>query len=245
MFSFRQAARISWGEVMEQRTGFWDFLYHLTDWFMRFAVSNFYWFVLNIPFFFILLVIFWFQVPLGLLYYGIAFFLVVSLLTFPATSALFATIREWVLKREISSITKSYFCFFKENYKQSIRAGAIFTALWLIWSGDMYYARTVQNTAFFVSFLIMGFLLFVWTVNYFSFQANFRERLMNLLKNSFFFTLGKPLASLTIGFVGLSLFYVSFFRLIFLLPFFTFSLQAFVSYQIFHFVLLRVREKNR
>ena len=109
----------------------------------------------------------------------------------------------------------------------------------------MYYARTVQNTAFFVSFLIMGFLLFVWTVNYFSFQANFRERLMNLLKNSFFFTLGKPLASLTIGFVGLSLFYVSFFRLIFLLPFFTFSLQAFVSYQIFHFVLLRVREKNR
>ena len=76
---------------------------------MRFAVSNFYWFVLNIPFFFILLVIFWFQVPLGLLYYGIAFFLVVSLLTFPATSALFATIREWVLKREISSITKSYF----------------------------------------------------------------------------------------------------------------------------------------
>lgn len=229
---------------MENRTRFWDFLYQLTDWIMRFAVINFYWFLFNIPLLLILIIALWSPVPIGLLYYGIALFLAVPLLSFPATASLFATVREWVFQREQQSLTKTYFRHFKENYKQSMGAGFIFTVLWLIWVGDIYYSRSTQNQMFFISFLIIGAILFVWTVNYFSFQAHFHERLNTLLKNSFFLTIGRPLASLAILFIGLSLFYVSFFKLLFMIPFFTFSLLAYFSFQMFYFVQKRIRENT-
>ncbi len=230
---------------MESQSRFWDFLYNLTDWVMRLAVPNMYCFLFNIPFLFVLTLFFWIGLDIGLLYYLLAVFVTFPFLAFPAIVALFATTRDWVLKREQPSLTKAYFQHWKANYKQSTRAGFIFALLWIIWVGDVYYFQSLNNMMFLVIILVFGAILFVFTMNYFSLQAHYHERVKTLLQYSFFYTVGRPLATFLIMIIGLSIVYVSFFKLIFLIPFFTFSLLAFLSFEIFYWDQRKIRDQER
>ena len=61
------------------------------------------------------------------------------LLFFPATTAMFASVRQWVMQGTISPLLKSYWGYYKENYKKSFLGGLILTAAWAVLIADYYY----------------------------------------------------------------------------------------------------------
>ena len=102
-------------------------LYSFTEWFVKFTVTNIIWFILNIPIALIVLNII--MSDIGSLYYALPLILLVPLLFFPSTVALYATVRSWIINRnENVKLIRNYFKHFKGNYIKSFFSG-IFCSL--------------------------------------------------------------------------------------------------------------------
>lgn len=222
---------------------FWETFNEAVEWLIKMTMTNIYWFILNLPFAFVIFTMIFSPVKIGLLYYLLCFFILVPLLFFPGTTALFAVARDWVLKREPTSHTTAFFKYFKDNYKKSIISGLIFMILWLIIVGDVYYLQSVGNAVFSMIFLIFSAGLLVYTIQFISLSVHFEMDVKTLLKNAFYFTFGKPISSLLIFFITIFLIYVSIAKLWFLLPFFTGSIIAYVSFLIFHRMYLQIKHE--
>src|SRR5699024_12459604 len=151
---------------------------------VRFFVVNILWIVFNIPFLFILLNVFLVYQVEGILFFLILLAILTPLLLFPATTAVFASVREWVMKKnEHGGLTKTFWVFYKESYKRSLLAGIIFTVMWIVWAFDVYFFANI-NTIITIIFLIMGVILFVWTINFFSVTVHYHMKLFETLKNA-------------------------------------------------------------
>lgn len=222
---------------------FWETFNEAVEWFVKMTITNIYWFILNLPFAFVIFTMIFSPVKIGLLYYLLCFFILVPLLFFPGTTALFAVARDWVLKRETASHATVFFKYFKDNYKKSVISGLIFMFLWLIIVGDVYYLQSVGNAVFSMIFLIFGAGLLVYTIQFISLSVHFEMDVKTLLKNAFYFTFGKPIYSLLIFFITTFLIYVSIAKLWFLLPFFTGSIIAYLSFFIFYRMYLRIKHE--
>ncbi|AOV08648.1 YesL family protein [Sporosarcina ureilytica] len=217
-------------------------LYALCEWFMRFAVVNLLWLLFNFPIVYLgfnMLVlgkveaIFIFLIPMIVL---------IPFVFFPATTAMFGMAREWVFKdREGGSLIKAYWQYYKENYKRSIVNGLVFTAIWLVWAVDVYFFYE-NNVYLFIFFLTMGIVLFVFTINSFSITVHYEMTVRESLKNAFFITVGSPVLFLAIAISSGMIIYMSFNVLLFLLPFFTGSLIAFLSFAAFYSRYLKITQ---
>lgn len=214
-------------------------LYRLCEWIMRFTVSNLLWIVLNIP---IVIILF------SILYMGHKGFLVPLIILlpfvfFPATTALFASARDWVTKDDNTSI-RQYWGYYKENYKKSLLGGLVLTGIWTIWAVDYYYFSK-ENIIFMAIFLIMGIVLFVYSINFFSIISHYHLKLLAALKNTLYITLGSPKLFLTLLISNGIIVYFSLNTFWFLLPFFTGSLCAYLSFSAFYRFYLKVLESER
>ncbi|PLS01071.1 YesL family protein [Neobacillus cucumis] len=105
---------------------------------------------------------------------------------FPATAALFGVVREWVLKQD-SSVFRSFFKCYKENFKQSFPLGL----LWMVLMALFYMNFTVisqlgsMGKMFFTPLLFLGGLLFIFVSAFlFPVMVHYRLNWINLLKNS-------------------------------------------------------------
>jgi uncharacterized membrane protein YesL len=223
---------------MKNTSGLMGGLYRLCDWFMRFSVINLLWIVFNIPVVFILFNIVFVE------HKGIQFFLLVPLLIllpllfFPATTAMFASARDWVIKDEGTTI-KQYWRYYKENYLKSLIGGLVLTAVWTIWAVDYYYFSK-DNAILMGIFLLLGIVLFVFSINFFSVISHYHLKLLTALKNTLFITIGSPVLFLTILISSSILLYISLNIFWFLLPFFTGSLIAYLSFSAFYRFYLKV-----
>ncbi|MBM7570410.1 YesL family protein [Aquibacillus albus] len=106
---------------------------------------------------------------------------------FPATSAMFGVVRQWVLKKD-SSVFRSFFQLFKENFKTSIIIGV----LWFLISGllilDIYFAFTLGSTTKFVLLpvlLVIGFLFLLTSTFLFPVIVHYQLKWNTIIKNSF------------------------------------------------------------
>ncbi|WP_062351463.1 YesL family protein [Bacillus kwashiorkori] len=205
----------------------------IVDYVIRFFIANFYWFLLNIPVWFVVWNFLYNPVKIGVLYYVLAFLLFTTLLFFPSTVALFATVRDWILKRPQRSTTKSFFNYMKINFSKSFKAGILFTVIWLIWVGDFYYFRNT-STFFSIVIIAVGAVLLVVTIHFLSLTVHLELNLKSLLKNAFLITIGKPLTYLLTLLVTTLFGYVGVFKIWFLFPLFTGSLTAYFSFLIFY-----------
>lgn len=227
---------------MQENSGFMGALYGATEWIMRFSVINILWFITNLPITIIILIAFFSQPNEGFILYLLPLILLIPTLLVPSTLAMFATARDWVMKREQQSLIKSYFLYMKESYKQSILSGLALLFIWLIWIVDFYYFNKV-NDLLSMMFLVAGLLLFVYTINFFSLSVHYKMTSKEVMKNTFFVTIGNPLLCVFILIIHLVLIYLSFWQLLFLFPLFTGTLSAYLSFSAFHKFALTIEKK--
>ncbi|WP_405100268.1 YesL family protein [Oceanobacillus sp. FSL H7-0719] len=216
-------------------------IYAVSEWVMRFSVINVLWVIFNIPILFIVASMF-FLTSTSQLFILVAILSVLApILFFPATQAMFASMRTFILKREEQGLIKMYWKFYKENYKNSFLAGVIFTLLWLIWYVDVYYFSK-ENILFMFIFMVLGAVLFVFTINYFSVGAHYNMNLLQLIKNAFLLTLGSAILFFAVLFSGGFILLMSIYKFQFLFFFFTGSLIAFLAFSAFYQTTIRLKK---
>lgn len=215
-------------------------LFTLFDWFMKFVITNVLWLVFNIPVIFFALNILIANGFEELLLYVALLLLFTPFVFFPATTAMFAVGREWVLKEsEVYSVIRSYWDFYKENYKRSMLNGFLVTLLFIIWLVDVYFYYG-NNLYLFMLFLVSGIGLYVFTVNLFSITVHYEFKFWSSLKTTFFVTVGSPLLFLLIVVSNGLILYLSVNVFMFLIPIMTGSLIAFISFAAFYMRYLKV-----
>ena len=93
---------------MREFSGFMGALYGLTEWIMRFSVINILWFIINLPISIIIISIFFNDFNNGFILYLMPLVLLIPALFIPSTIAMFATVRDWVMKKEQQSPSKVF-----------------------------------------------------------------------------------------------------------------------------------------
>ena len=213
-------------------------LYMISEWVMRFSVINLIWLLFNLPIIFIVVSML-FADQLNNLYLLLVLLIIfLPALLFPATAAMFASVRDWVMGKENRGLIKSYWNYYRDNYKQSLLGGIILTSVWVIWGLDYYYFSQ-ENIILMFTFVILGVILFIYTMNFFSIIAHYNIGLGTMLKNTLLITIGSPLLSLSI-FVSSGIILILSSRFWFLMPFFTWSILAFISFSVFYRLYIKL-----
>jgi uncharacterized membrane protein YesL len=230
-------------------------LYRVAEWIMRLAVINLLWIFCSLPFIILMInqllgtsveagmaldslydLILWMLPPL----------IIAPFCFFPASAALCAVVRKWVMGDEDVPLFKTFFRGFKSNYKQSMLGGLFFSFILIVLliNAQFYSERGSYISVVAYMFILMVLLLVVAVMNYLSMLTHFEMKTRTLFKNSILFTIGRPLTSLLLLVGNAVILYVSFFKFTFLLPFFMGSIMGVFSFWSFYKVLQRIQEKE-
>ncbi|MBT2757813.1 DUF624 domain-containing protein [Mesobacillus foraminis] len=220
----------------------WGNLYRVCEWITRFASLNLIWLLFNLPV--ILLTINLFnvhslsQVTQTLMIIGI----LIPLVFFPATTAMFAVVRKWVIKEDISTF-KMYLTYYKENYVRSLNGGILILFFWvsfILYSYTFYQHMDLSLLIFILPFAVLT----IFTLHFFSITAHFDVRLLASLKHAFFITIGSPLLTLGISLITGLILFLSIKTITFLIPFFVGPLIAYSSFLGFYAHLMKVEARK-
>ncbi|GGG15441.1 YesL family protein [Paenibacillus abyssi] len=230
---------------MEMR-GLMGGFYKISEWIMRLSVTNVLWIICSLPFVFFLATALLFSENESQLFSGLIVAAVVAPFTFfPATAALYAVVRKWVMGDTDVPLFKTYFKGYKENYVQSMFGGILYTLLYTIMFVDYRVYLNELNSLQILSFIFIGliFLLFVSMFNYFSMMVHYHMKTFQLLKNAILITIGKPFRSLSTVIISGAIVFFSM-QFTFLIPFFMGSMIALVSFYNFHLIFLKLKEQQ-
>lgn len=228
---------------MQRRSGFMESIYGLAEWITRFSLLNLQWISLNLPVLIISIFILYNPTEALLFIHILLLTVWCPVVCFPSTIAVMAKVREWVMVSEQIGGRQSYWSYLKENYRKKIFFGAWLTLLWMIWGADFYYLN-LKFPLLGMILIFIGVILFVYTINALSMYVHYNIPNKALLKNTFFITVGSPLLFIVV-LVGNSLvWYISTVKFLFLLPFFTISISAFLSFWAFYRFTLKVKRKT-
>jgi uncharacterized membrane protein YesL len=229
---------------MDNNSGFMGALYTLSEWIMKFSITNLLWILFNLPIVYLLFTILFMEQLEVVFILLIPVILLMPFVFFPATTAMFAMVRDWIIKDEgINQLIKKYWGYYKENYKRSVGNGFLLTAAWVIWAADVYYFYE-KNTAMMILFIIMGILLLVFSINLFSVTVHFHLKFSTSLKNALLLTIGSPILFIAVAMSSGLVIYVSFNVFRFIIPFLTGSLIAFLSFSAFYRNYLKLLAKK-
>ncbi|WP_147804558.1 YesL family protein [Alkalicoccus halolimnae] len=203
------------------------------DWTAKFAVLNVLWLIASIPVLLLAAMVLTGRAGGMEVELFVASSLLLPLFFFPATAALFRSVRDLVMEREPRSVAKQFIMHLAKGYGQSAAGGAVFTFIWLIWVVDYYYFYGV-NVLFQFVFLGLAVPLVLMTIYFFILQAHYDVRLKVLFKKAFILTFGNVRLSLMIFGASFLIFYVSVNSLVFLLLFFSGSITAFLVFSFFY-----------
>ena len=109
---------------------------------------------------------------------------------FPATVAMYCVTRQWIIHKDYS-VFRSFMKFFKENFKQSFILGLF----WLFMSGVLFIDFSLMDSLgslqpiFYSIFILVAFIMLLTTIYVFPMLSHYRMKTMDIIKNSFFFSL--------------------------------------------------------
>lgn len=221
--------------------------YRISEWIMRFSVTNLLWVLFNIPVLFIATGLLGAETIDQIHFVFLLMAIVAPFISFPATAAMFSVVRKWVMGDTDVPLVKTFWKGYRENYKQSMFGGLIIVPLWVIYYVDfIFYAVEISSMLRYL-FIVLGVILLAFTFNFFSMTVHFHMKFWALLKNSALISVGKPLISAGIVLINGVIAYISFTQFTFLLPFFTASLTAYFSFLGFYHIYNKaqqIREKE-
>ncbi|MCJ8010370.1 DUF624 domain-containing protein [Paenibacillus sp. KQZ6P-2] len=174
-------------------------IYKITEWITRFAYSNILWLLCSSPFFFFFVTRLLVTGPNEKLQMNWSMGIVAPFTLFPATAALFAVVRKWVMGDTDVKIFSMFFRTFKENYKQSMIGGIFYVLLLVIMIVDYNVYMTQLNNLQIIGIVMLFLLivLFITLFNFFSMIVHYHMGMMQLLKNAVLITILRPLRVLT------------------------------------------------
>mgnify|MGYP001385366465 CR=1 FL=1 len=216
--------------------------YRISEWIMRFSVTNLLWVVFNIPVLFLATGLLGAETSDQIHFVFLLIAIVAPFVLFPATAAMYSVVRKWVMGDADVPLVKTFWRGYKENYKQSMLGGLIIVPLWIIYYIDfIFYAIEISSILRYL-FIVLGVILLAFTFNFFSMTVHFHMKFWALLKNSALISIGKPLISAGIVIVNGVILYISFTSFTFLLPFFTASLSAYFSFLGFYHIYNKAQQ---
>jgi uncharacterized membrane protein YesL len=154
-------------------SGFLGSLNKLLEWISRLAFLNLLWISFSL---------------LGLIIFGF----------FPATVAMFAVARKWMLGNDEMSIFKTFWTAYKREFLKSNILGVIIVAIGLVLYIDFQFVQHAANS--FASFLYVPFfiitLIFISMLFYIiPIFVHYDMKLSQVIKNSFFVMIMNPLST--------------------------------------------------
>ncbi|WP_112180626.1 YesL family protein [Paraliobacillus zengyii] len=207
-------------------------LFRITEWIMRFSVVNLLWLAFNLPIVLLLVSAIYTEGAFPYFFY-IPIIILAPFLFFPATTAMFAMVRDWIMEQEQKSLISSYWKYYQTNYKNSLISGLVLTLIWTVLIVDFYFFQQT-NVILFFTFILFGIVLYVYTLIFFAVLVHYDIALKAVFKNSFLLTLGSPILFLAVLVTSVIILYVSINGLLFLFLFFTGSLIAFITFSAFY-----------
>ncbi|MCR2803248.1 YesL family protein [Paenibacillus soyae] len=235
---------------MEPR-GLMGGFYRISEWIMRFSVINLLWIICSLPVVLVVIMGLASLTTANVEQYGALQMLMLPLIIlvvlmpftfFPATAAMFTIARKWVTGETDAALFKTFFRGYKENYKQSMIGGILYTVLFAVLVVNFFFYREQFSV---VSYIFLAFLALLGAslFNYFSMLVHYHMKTFQLLKNALLITIGKPFRSLsTVIMCGLVI-YISFFQFTFLIPFFMGSICAFLAFWNFNIIYIKLQEQ--
>jgi len=228
--------------------------YRISEWIMRLSAINLLWIICSLPVVFLVFsqVLFLTQQPeisIQSIYELIAALIlpiIVAPFTFyPATSAVFSMARKWAIGDVDIPLFKSFFRYFKSNYKHAMLGGIFFNVVLIVLLVNIQFYADQQSMFSVLNylFLLLLAILVAGIVNFFCYLSHFEMPLKSLLKNSMLFTVARPMNTLYILLTNFAIIYISFFKFTFLIPFFMGSIMAIVSFWGFYRSILRIQDK--
>ncbi|MFD2044907.1 YesL family protein [Ornithinibacillus salinisoli] len=188
-------------------------LYDLSNWIMKMILLNILWIVFSI---------------IGLVIFGF----------FPATAAMFAVTRKWVLGETDIPVYKTFVKTYKSSFTQMNLIGGILSILGLFLYIDLRFFQTTEYILLsFLSFFIIFamFIYFAVVLYIFPMYVHFECKTLEYLKRSIIIVLGKPIHTIMM-IVGSYLVYV----VISMIP----VLVVFISGSLLSLVLMWIAMKS-
>jgi uncharacterized membrane protein YesL len=160
---------------------------------------------------------------------------------FPATTAMFGVIRQWINKEDYSVVFSDFFRFFKENFKTSFFIGCLWFIVAFLLYFDFYLMQQLGSTTKFLLFpifLLLGILLTFTSVFLFPVLVHYNTSSIGALKTSFFLSISYLPATLlavivVAGLIGVFLMFPGAF-------FILFSVGSYIIYLICNRVFKKV-----
>jgi len=220
--------------------------YRISEWIMRLSAINILWVVCSIPFFYLLLVAMVNpEMDMDMLKQSFILLGAVAPFTLiPASAAMFAVARKWVMGEEDVPLFKTYFRSYKENYKQSLLGGLIFLFLGFLLYINYNFYLNMEGTLRLLSLLFLTFsvLLIAAFINYLCVMVHFHMKTLQIVKNAIIMTLGQPISTVALLVTNGVIIYFST-QYTFLIPFFMGSLCATASFWYFNRGYQRIQTK--
>lgn len=173
----------------------------------RLVFTNVIWIIFSVPFFMFLE-----SLILGgnldyYTFYWIGASILVPTLFFPATTAMYAVLRKFIMG-EVVPIPQSFVKFFKENYESSFLGGIVISLLWLILI-YLYLAFASTDQMFQVILIIIAVVLLVFTLNFFAITSHLEMSLIQTFKSAAYITAGRPIITAVVGIISTAIIYAS------------------------------------
>lgn len=229
--------------------------YRISEWIMRLSAINLLWLFCSLPVVFLtamqLIAVMGIE-EWGSIYvlafnpFGLASLLIAPFTFFPATAAMFAVARKWVTGDADVPLFRSFFRYFKENYKAGLLGGFVFEFLYVVFlvNFQFYTDQTNWLANLNLVFLVFLALLAAAVLNYFCYVAHFDLPFGKLLRNSVLITIAKLPNTISILAVSGVILYISLQpRFLFLAIFFTGSVIAMFTFWSFHRMVTKIQEK--
>lgn len=212
------------------------------EWIINLATLNLTWLVFILPIAYLSLLLVLVEDFSQMILLLISIIVLSPVLLFPATTALFGVVRKWFMKEDIK-IIRSFWKYYKENYKRSFLGGLFISFLWLIGSVDYLYFK---NTSPFINFLFLFILalLLLYTLYFFSDTVHTESKLSQSLKNVLIISITNPVFSFGIIILCIFIIYISFTYFPFLLLLFTGVFVAILSYYGYHKIFTTITRMN-
>ncbi|MGM0922721.1 MAG: YesL family protein [Bacillota bacterium] len=224
-----------------QTTSIFEGIFKLLEWFTRFSLTNLLWIFFNLPISFLVATIS-FSNDKSLIVSTLFIIAVLApFVFFPATAAMYGVISKWVMGDHDFSIIRSYWVFYRENYKKSLVGGAILVPIWVIGISDVFFL--FKKSLFFSIILIIILLfLFILTTYFFAVIVHTDLKFLKAFKHSFLFMIINPFNSIFIGVLNLAILYLCLMKFTVLIPFAMGSGVSYIAFQSYYRKYIRVEQ---
>ncbi|MFP3126565.1 DUF624 domain-containing protein [Ectobacillus funiculus] len=216
-------------------------LYHISQWVMRLSITNILWLLFNLPVIYILVNLLYLEDKHSFFLNVIVLIIMLPLIFFPATTAMFGVVRQWVLKDLEAPLFISFLKYYKHNFVRSILGGMIIVPIWCVLIFNFFYYSDKFRIVTLNVFIILAMFLFVITCYFFANTVHMEMRLIDSLKSSVYLCFANVLYTVTIFFTTVIILYVSFFLITFFIPILVGSLFSCTAFFGYYGVLTRVQ----